>query len=242
LDFFNCDKITNPLKFLGISRERDSSGTTEPPKAAKVMERIARREARQRRGEAARPKKNIFLVKINFSFRIFCLILPNFVGASPPSRQYNHYRTFVNHINIMDLIRYVSEQTTRDLSKFDYFKAGDNVAVVYEIVEGDKKREQTFRGDIIQLRGQGATKTFTIRKISSDIGVERIFPFNCPSLISITNLKKGKVRRARLFYLREQKGKSARIRDKRFGKPQEAEYKGKKRKMTWYWEDAVKYV
>jgi large subunit ribosomal protein L19 len=142
----------------------------------------------------------------------------------------------------MDLLRYVAEQTTRDLSKFDYFKAGDNVAVVYEIVEGDKKREQTFRGDIIQIRGNGATKTFTIRKVSHDVGVERIFPFNCPSIISVTTLKKGKVRRARLFYIRDQKGKASRIKDKRFTKPQDAAFKGKKRKMAWYWETEKKYI
>ena len=137
----------------------------------------------------------------------------------------------------MDLIRYVAEQTTRDLSKFDYFKAGDNVAVVSEIIEGDKKREQTFRGDIIQIRGTGATKTFTIRKISHDVGVERIFPINCPTIVSITKLKNGKVRRARLFYLRAQKGKAARIKDKRFVNELPAELKGKKRKMTWYWQN-----
>lgn len=131
---------------------------------------------------------------------------------------------------------------SRDLSRFEYFKPGDNVAVVYEIVEGDKKREQTFRGDIIQIRGEGASKTFTVRKISHEVGVERIFPFNCPTLVSITNLKKGKVRRAKLFYLRTQKGKAARIKDKRFVQSQDAQYKGKKRKMVWYWDtEKVKY-
>lgn len=142
----------------------------------------------------------------------------------------------------MDLIRYVEQNSTRDISKFDFFRPGDTIAVTYEIVEGDKKREQTFRGDVVQIKGAGASRTFTVRKISHDVGVERIFPFNCPTIISISNQKRGRVRRARLFYLREQRGKAARIREKKFVNPLDESLKGKKRKLTWAWaEERVKY-
>ncbi len=95
------------------------------------------------------------------------------------------------------------------------FKAGDNVTVNYRIVEGDKTRVQPFRGDVIQLKGQGASKTFTVRKISNGLGVERVFPFNCPNIESVEVNKHGKVRRARIFYLRGLKGKKARIKERR---------------------------
>lgn len=146
----------------------------------------------------------------------------------------------------MSLMQYVAEQTARDISHIDFFKPGDNVAVTSKIVEGDKTREQVFRGEVIQIKGQGVTKTFTVRKISNGVGVERIFPFNCVSLVKVENLKKGRVRRARLFYLREAKGASARITEKKFlplekkSTPgQEKSYlplKGKKRKFTWVWQ------
>ena len=141
-----------------------------------------------------------------------------------------------------DLIRYVEEQSARDLSAMDFFKVGDNVAVTYKIIEGDKERTQVFRGDIIQVRGKGVTKTFTVRKISHGVGVERVFPFNDPILISIKNLKKGRVRRARLFYLRAAKGKSAVIREKRFLSKIDADRKGKRRTHTWAWQPKVQYI
>ena len=93
------------------------------------------------------------------------------------------------------------------------FKAGDNITVYYTIKEGDKQRTQFFKGDVIQRKGSGATETFTIRKISHSIGVERIFPINSPLIEKIEINKKGKVRRARIFYLRELTGKKARIRE-----------------------------
>ncbi len=115
----------------------------------------------------------------------------------------------------MDAINFIHEQMTptRDLPKF---RAGDNVVVNYRIIEGDKERIQSFRGDVIQIKGEGATRTFTVRKISNGVGVERIFPFATPNIESITVTKRGKVRRARLFYLRERVGKKARIKERKF--------------------------
>ena len=95
------------------------------------------------------------------------------------------------------------------------FKAGDDITVYYTIKEGDKQRTQFFKGDVIQRKGSGATETFTIRKISHSIGVERIFPINSPLIEKIEVNKKGKVRRARIYYLRELTGKKARIREAR---------------------------
>jgi large subunit ribosomal protein L19 len=95
------------------------------------------------------------------------------------------------------------------------FKAGDNVSVSYRIVEGDKERIQIFKGDVINVRGAGTDKMFTVRKMSNGVGVERIFPLHSPFIDSITVNRIGKVRRAKLFYIRELTGKSARIKEKR---------------------------
>ena len=95
------------------------------------------------------------------------------------------------------------------------FKSGDNVTVNYKIVEGGKERIQGFRGDVVKIQGTGATATFTVRKISDGIGVERVFPFFSPNVESVVLNKVGKVRRAKLYYLRERSGKSARIKEKR---------------------------
>lgn len=95
------------------------------------------------------------------------------------------------------------------------FKAGDNVSVSYKIIEGGKERIQLFRGDVINLRGEGTDRMFTVRKMSNGIGVERVFPFHSPFIDQIEVNKIGKVRRAKLFYLRDLTGKSARIKEKR---------------------------
>ena len=95
------------------------------------------------------------------------------------------------------------------------FKAGDTITVYYKIKEGEKERIQFFKGDVIQRKGSGTTETFTIRKISNGIGVERIFPIHSPSIEKIEINKEGKVRRARIFYMRKRTGKSARIKQKR---------------------------
>ena len=111
-------------------------------------------------------------------------------------------------------IAYVHEQLTGK-KEFPKFKAGDNVTVNYKIIEGNKERIQSFRGDVIKLQGEGATATFTVRKISDGVGVERLFPFFSPNVESIILNKSGRVRRAKLFYQRERSGKSARIQEKK---------------------------
>jgi large subunit ribosomal protein L19 len=115
----------------------------------------------------------------------------------------------------MNAVAFVHEQLTpsKELPKF---KAGDNITVNYKIIEGNKERIQSFKGDVIKRQGQGATITFTVRKISDGVGVERLFPVNSPNIESIILHKVGKVRRAKLFYLRERSGKSARIKEKRY--------------------------
>ena len=116
----------------------------------------------------------------------------------------------------MDLIK-IAEQAFQSgkAAEFPEFKAGDTVTVTYRIKEGDKERLQKFRGVVIQISGMDAfTRTFTVRKISSGIGVERIFPYQSPFIDSVEVNKYGKVRRARIFYLRDLTGKMARIREK----------------------------
>ena len=114
------------------------------------------------------------------------------------------------------IIKLVNEQmwakTDADVPSF---KAGDTITVSYKIVEGSKERVQSFRGVVIQIKGTGKTKMFTIRKISNGIGVERIFPLYSPHIESIEVNKQGVVRRARIYYLRNLTGKKARIKEKR---------------------------
>lgn len=93
------------------------------------------------------------------------------------------------------------------------FKAGDNINVHYKIIEGTKERIQVFRGDVIERKGTGATQTFTVRKISNGVGVERIFPLLSPNIDKIEVNKIGKVRRAKIFYIRDLKGKASRIKE-----------------------------
>lgn len=110
--------------------------------------------------------------------------------------------------------QYVHEQLTGQ-KELPRFKAGDNVTVNYKVVEGNKTRVQGFKGDVIKRQGQGATATFTVRKISDGVGVERTFPVFSPNIESIELNKVGRVRRAKLYYLRTRSGKSARIKEKR---------------------------
>lgn len=114
----------------------------------------------------------------------------------------------------MNAISFVHEQLTAN-KQFPKFKAGDNVTVNYKIIEGNKERIQSFKGDVVKLQGSGFTASFTVRKISDGVGVERLFPFYSPNVESIVLNKVGKVRRAKLYYLRERQGKAARIREKR---------------------------
>ena len=107
--------------------------------------------------------------------------------------------------------------------EFPNFKAGDTITVTYVIKEENKERQQKFRGVVIQRRGAGMTQTFTVRKISNGVGVERIFPLASPFIDSIELNKVGKVRRARIFYLRNLTGKKARIKEKKYSVAKDAE-------------------
>jgi len=111
-------------------------------------------------------------------------------------------------------VQFVHEQLMGQ-KEFPKFKAGDNITVNYKIVEGGKERIQSFRGDVIKRQGTAHTATFTVRKISDSIGVERTFPIYSPNIDSIEVNKSGRVRRAKLFFQRSRSGKSARIQEKR---------------------------
>jgi len=113
----------------------------------------------------------------------------------------------------MDRVAQITQELV-EKKAYANFKAGDTVTVHYKIKEGNKERIQLFNGTVLQRRGAGLTETFTVRKISNNIGVERIFPLHSPFIDQIELNKKGIVRRARVFYLRERTGKSARIREK----------------------------
>ena len=114
----------------------------------------------------------------------------------------------------MDLVKFVEEQSVEN-KKVPAFKAGDTISVHYKIREGNKERIQSFKGDVIKRQGVGATATFTVRKISDSIGVERTFPLFSPNIESIEVSKVGRVRRAKLYFQRDRSGKSARIKEKR---------------------------
>jgi large subunit ribosomal protein L19 len=110
----------------------------------------------------------------------------------------------------------VIQDILADQLKTDYpqFKSGDRVRVHVRVIEGEKERIQPFEGDVIAIKGESLTKTFTVRKMASGVGVERIFPYNSPKIAKIEVVKEGKVRRAKLYYLRNLSGKAARIKSK----------------------------
>jgi len=114
----------------------------------------------------------------------------------------------------MDLVKFVEEQVIAK-NEFPAFKSGDTVSVHYKIREGNKERIQIYQGVVLQRNSVGANETFTVRKMSNGIGVERIFPINSPNIAKIEVNSHGKVRRSKLFYLRELTGKAARIKSKR---------------------------
>ena len=116
----------------------------------------------------------------------------------------------------MDLIKIAEQACAQETKALPEFKAGDTITVTYKIKEENKERLQKFRGVVIQRRGAGSTQTFTVRKMSNGVGVERIFPLNSPFIDSIEVNKYGKVRRARIFYLRSLTGKKARIKEKKY--------------------------
>ena len=115
-------------------------------------------------------------------------------------------------MNLMDVVK----ENFTSQNEFPDFNAGDTITVHYKIKEGSKERIQQFRGTVLQRRGQGNTETFTVRKMSGNVGVERIFPTSSPFIDKIEVNKHGRVRRARIFYLRNLTGKRARIQEKKF--------------------------
>ncbi len=119
----------------------------------------------------------------------------------------------------MDRIKEIASKLV-EMPSWPDFKAGDTITVTIKIKEGNKERLQKFQGVVIQRRGIGHTATFTVRKVTSGIGVERIFPVTSPFIEEIEVNKRGRVRRARIFYLRDRMGKSARIKEKRYFRPE----------------------
>ena len=113
----------------------------------------------------------------------------------------------------MDIIRAIEQQQIKDVTPFN---VGDIVKVHYRIVEGNRERIQVFQGDVIRRHGHGARETFTVRKISFGVGVERTFPVHSPKIDKIEVAREGKVRRAKLYYLRNKVGKAAKIKEKAF--------------------------
>jgi len=113
----------------------------------------------------------------------------------------------------MDLVKFIDDITEKP--EIPVFKSGDTITVHYKIREGNKERIQLYQGVVIQRNSTGANKTFTVRKISNSIGVERIFPINSPNIEKIEVNTRGVVRRSKIFYLRELTGKKARIKEKR---------------------------
>ena len=118
-------------------------------------------------------------------------------------------------MNTVDLIKVAEQAFAQEQKDFPAFKAGDTITVTYKIKEENKERLQKFRGVCIQRKGTGATQTFTVRKISNGVGVERIYPILSPFIEDIEVNKFGKVRRARIFYLRNLTGKKARIKERK---------------------------
>lgn len=112
---------------------------------------------------------------------------------------------------MVDVNKIIPDQIRTDIPRFN---PGDHIKIHVRVIEGDKERLQPFEGDVISIRGEGINKTFTVRKISSGVGVERIFPLYSPKISKIEVIKKGKVRRAKLYYLRNLSGKAARIKSK----------------------------
>ena len=116
---------------------------------------------------------------------------------------------------MIDLIKIAEAAFEGEQKNYPSFKSGDTITVDYKIKEGNKERIQSFRGVVIQRKGTGKTQTFTVRKISNGVGVERIFPLTSPFIDKIELNKTGRVRRARIYYIRELTGKKARIKEKR---------------------------
>ncbi len=139
---------------------------------------------------------------------------PNFGLTSGENRVCCSESTILNIKIMSDLVKFVQDEFVAK-KDFPEFNSGDTITVYYEIKEGEKTRTQFFKGVVIQKRGAGITQTFTIRKMSGSVGVERIFPVNMPALQKIELNQRGKVRRARIFYFRDLTGKKAKIKERR---------------------------
>ena len=140
---------------------------------------------------------------------------------NPPETECNGFLRHIKELNEMDLIK-IAEEAFATGKEFPKFKAGDTITVAYKIIEGTKERIQLYRGVVIKITGEGQKKRFTVRKMSGTVGVERIFPIESPNIDSITINKVGKVRRSKLYYLRNLTGKKARIKEKLVRKSEEA--------------------
>ena len=114
----------------------------------------------------------------------------------------------------MDIIKSIEQAQLKD--NLPEFKAGDTVQVNYRIIEGSRERVQAFEGTVIKRQGGGINETFTVRRLSYGVGVERTFPVHSPRIAEIKVLKRGKVRRAKLYYLRNRQGKAAKVKEKKF--------------------------
>ncbi len=135
----------------------------------------------------------------------------NFYLCTPFFKNPNSIPQTMNRTETLNFV----EESFIPKKEFPAFKAGDTITVHYKIKEGNKERIQNFQGVVLQRAGKGANETFTVRKISGNIGVERIFPLSSPFIDKIELNKKGVVRRSRIFYLRNLRGKKARIREER---------------------------
>ncbi len=118
-----------------------------------------------------------------------------------------------------------SEQIRKDLTSF---QPGDTVKVHYRVIEGGRERIQVFQGTVLRIKGESSRKTFTVRKISFGVGVERVFPLNSPKIAKVEVIRRGKVRRARLYYLRERVGKATKVKEKKYIPTKKAEKKVEK--------------
>jgi large subunit ribosomal protein L19 len=114
---------------------------------------------------------------------------------------------------MMDLVQAIQKE--HEKNEFPDFTPGDTVKVHTRVVEGEKERIQVFQGTVLQIRGSGTGKTFTVRKVSGGIGIERIFPYHSPGVAKVEVIRKGRTRRAKLFYLRKKKGKAAQVKEDR---------------------------
>lgn len=132
----------------------------------------------------------------------------------PVMLRWDGQTNLITKLKMEELIK-IAEKAFATGKEFPKFKAGDTITVAYKIVEGNKERIQLYRGVVIKISGHGDKKRFTVRKMSGTVGVERIFPIDSPSIDSIEVNKVGKVRRAKLYYLRKLTGKKARIKEKR---------------------------